>query len=413
MLPARDSSRPSGPDETAFTLSERLKLLAFGFLLAFFSSFGQTFFISLFNADFRAAFDLTHGGIGTVYSLATLASGLCMIKLGGQLDRMPLRRFVIATLLGLSVACLLTFSVQSVIMLGIALFLLRLCGQGLMVHAAITSMARHFERSRGKAIAFATMGNPAGEAVFPLTVVLVTAAVGWRTTWLLAALFLLCVLLPLMLFLLHGGRAGSFQPKGGASFRLGPFVRQPQFLMMLPGLMASGFINTGVFFHQIHITEVKGWELAWFATCFVAFAIASVCATLVSGALIDRLTARRLMPFYLVPLALACLVISLGDAPWVALVYMLLAGLTAGSNTSVTTAMWAETYGTAQLGSIRAVAAALMVISTALAPGLLGLLIDVGIGVNALLAGCSAYCLLGIVLYGLVFRRKPPEHSPS
>ncbi|WP_051609460.1 MFS transporter [Fodinicurvata fenggangensis] len=413
MSPAEKPSPSTAASETDFARPERLKLLAFGFLLAFFSSFGQTFFISLFSADFRASFDLSHGGFGTVYSLATLASGLSMIRIGGLLDRMPLRRFVMATLVGLSIACLLTFSVQSVLMLGIALFLLRLCGQGLMVHAAITSMARHFERSRGKAIAFATMGNPAGEAVFPLTLVVVTAAVGWRNTWLLAATFLLLVLLPVVLLLLRGGQAGSFQPKGGSRFRLGPFVRQPRFLLMLPGLMASGFISTGVFFHQIHITEVKGWDLAWFATCFVGFAAASVCATLLSGVLIDRLTARRIMPFYLIPLALACLVMSLGSAPWVALAYMLLAGLTAGSNTSVTTAMWAETYGTAQLGSIRAVAAALMVISTALAPGLLGLLIDAGVSVDALLAGCSAYCLLGIVMYGLVFRRDIKGTSSS
>ena len=49
------------------------RFLAFGFLLTWFASFGHTFFISLFGADIRDAFGLTHGGFGTIYTVATVA----------------------------------------------------------------------------------------------------------------------------------------------------------------------------------------------------------------------------------------------------------------------------------------------------------------------------------------------------
>ena len=67
------------------------RFLAFGLLVALFSSFGQTYFIGLFSAELRAAFALSHGEFGLIYSLASLAAGLCLIWLGRFVDRLDLR----------------------------------------------------------------------------------------------------------------------------------------------------------------------------------------------------------------------------------------------------------------------------------------------------------------------------------
>mgnify|MGYP001991945740 FL=1 len=86
---------------------------------------------------------------------------------------------------------------SSLAVLGFAIFICRLAGQGLMSHTALTSMARYFEHDRGKAISIANLGFPAGQAVFPIVAVSVIAAVGWRETWLLAGALVAIGVLPL------------------------------------------------------------------------------------------------------------------------------------------------------------------------------------------------------------------------
>ena len=108
------------------------RFLAFGFLLAFFSSFGQTYFVALFSADIRATFSLSHGGFGFVYSASTLAAGLCLIWLGRRLDNVDLWLYSVVISAALIGACFLFAVVPSVALLYVALFGLRLVGQGLM-----------------------------------------------------------------------------------------------------------------------------------------------------------------------------------------------------------------------------------------------------------------------------------------
>ena len=73
--------------------------------------------------------------------------------------------------------------------------------------------------------------------------------------------------------------------------------------------------------------------------------------------------------------------------------------------------MWAELYGLARIGTIRSVAATLMVLSTAAAPGTLGVLIDLGVSFSTLFVGCAVYVVLAIALLFLRFggelRRAP------
>lgn len=54
-------------------------MLAFGFLLTLFSSFGQTFFISLSGGHIREEFGLSNASFGLLYSAATLGSATALI----------------------------------------------------------------------------------------------------------------------------------------------------------------------------------------------------------------------------------------------------------------------------------------------------------------------------------------------
>ena len=387
-----------------------IKLILSGFLLALFSSFGQTFFIALFSAEIRAEFGLSHGAFGSIYSLATLASGFMMLWVGAALDRASLRIYSTGAIAALAGSCLLLASATSPYLLLLALFGLRLAGQGMMSHASVTGMARAFTRNRGKAIALATLGHPAGEAILPIAVVTAALAVGWRNVWIAAAMALMAGLVLLHRLL---GRAGaSPQPGGGAtagagtgSYTRAAVLRDLRFYLMVPALIGPSFVVTGLFFHQVHLTEVKGWDLAWFASCFAAYAAASTAGLMLSGASIDRLGAVRLMPIYLVPLGVGCAILALGSHDVVAVAFMGLAGLTSGAAVAVVTAMWAEVYGIGHLGAIRALAASLSVVSSALGPAAMGWLIDAGVPIDAIAMGCAAYLLGANLLLLAAFSR--------
>jgi MFS family permease len=320
--------------------SGRWSLLAFGFAMAFFSSFGQTSFIAVFGGALRAEFDLSNGAWGTVYFLATLTSGVLITKAGGLIDAVPLRRYAMTTIAGLGGAALLASASQNALILTLALFLLRFFGQGLMGHVALTTMAREFEAARGRAIAIATMGFPAGEAVFPLLGAVALAAFGWRGGWLLASLVCILVVLPLAPILLGThGRDLADARKPFAALR---FLAQRDMLLALPAFMTSGFVSTAIAFHQVLIAQSKGWPPTLFAASFAMFGVSSILSGLASGWLVDKFGARRLALGFLLPSGTGCLILAAFESPLALFAYMALHGVTNGSYATVTTSLLAE-----------------------------------------------------------------------
>jgi predicted MFS family arabinose efflux permease len=389
---------------------ENRRFLAFGVLLAGLSSYGQTFLISLFGGQIRAEFGLSNGDFGMVYSVATLVSGFTLIWLGRQLDRLDLRLFTALTLLGAFLGCMTMATANGLAMLGAAFLLLRICGQGLMMHTAQTSMARYFAEGRGKAVSIATLGLPVGEGVFPAMLVTVAGAIGWRGTWGGMGAVLIVVVLPFALWLLRGHaerherllaheRSVTTGNGGGVvEWRRRDVLRDRRFYLVLPSVLAPPFIMTALFFHQVPLAAEKGWTLQWLASCFVGFAASHIAALLLSGPLVDRVGAQRILPFYLLPLAVALLVLVNLDQRFAALAYLMLAGISIGVTGTVMGALWAELYGVKHLGAIRALAHSLMVLSTAVAPGLVGELLDAGFTMADTAAALFVWVILASVL---------------
>ncbi len=382
----------------AFTLENR-RLLGFGLLLAFSSSFAQTLFIGLFGADIRQEFDLSHGDFGTLYSIATLFGAVAVIWLGRLIDRMSLRLYTLllgGTLIG---AFFLMAWTPSVAVLGIALCNLRTTGPTLR-HAALTSMARFFSADRGKAVSIIWLGLPLGEAILPIAAVTLTAALGWRTTWAVLGVMLAVILLPASFWMLRSRSARDRPVEADAREHAGAVERQwsqreamhdPRFWRIMPTMLGEAFIVVALFLHQAHLAASKGWSVTWIAGSFVAFAVTTVASTLMAGSLIDRIGAVRMLPFYNLPLALGLLLLALWDHPLIAPLYMILAGICTGANRSVTSALWPELYGSMHLGAIRSMFLSIFMLATAIAPAVAGWLFDFGVSVEAVALMGVAY----------------------
>lgn len=401
-----------------YFLKENLRFIGFGYLAALVSTFGQTFYIAMYSGELRTTFNLSHGEFANIYAFGTLSSGLILIWLGKLIDRVDLRFYAVCLCIGLAGACLIMSTAQGVITLALAIFFLRLMGQGLLSQTATVTMARYFDDfSRGKAVSLAALGFPSGQAVFPFASVLVLTLLTWREVWVISAVFLVVIAPLLLLWLLKGHKKrhltfierGATQNQDGGNYGRKQWTRSQvlkdiRFFLSMMALMSSAFIITGLNFHQVHLTEVKGWNLGFYASCFSIYAVCQVAMSIVTGMLVDRFGALSLTPFYMLPMVCSTLVIAFLDASWTIMMFMALAGVTGGATATIISTMWAELYGVLHLGSIKAMVAGIQVIASALGPAVFGLLIDVGIGIEEISLVCGAYALFGCILLAVLFR---------
>ncbi len=397
-------------------IAQQWPLLGFGFVTVFWGNLGQSFFISWFGAGIQQSFALSAADYGLIYALTTLCSGLLIMALGSQIDRLPLGIFTALVASGLMAACLLLSQVNSVMVFAVALFLLRLCGQGLMPHTAQTTMARYFASDRGKALSVSASGVPVGEVLLPTVAVTLIAAVGWQQSWFWLALSIPLLYGPLSMYLLRKSSPQRRVNTETAHHSAYVFSRRhvladKRFWLILPALLAGPFMLTGLFIQQHYLISEKGWSVALLASGFVLYGIMHWLSAMWAGALVDRYSARRLVRFVMLPLFLALFVLAMLDGNWLAPVFMALLGLAIGSAHPVFSALWAEVYGIANIGAIRSLVTSIMMLATAAAPWIFGLFIDSGIAGGQFFALLALSVMFAALSAWLAFGANPSAKS--
>jgi MFS family permease len=381
-------------------MRRNIRWLAAGFLLSMFSSFGQTFFIGLSGLEFQARFNLSGGEFGLLYMVATIASAVTLPWLGRSLDVMRGGKVAALVMPGLAAACLLAAWSPHIVGFLVALYLLRLLGQGMMTHIAQTETARAFVANRGRAMSLIVPGHQAGEAMLPVAFVMISAMVGWQGAWTAAAVLILIVGTPAITGLLARPRVPQHAEIARArlhkvrDWTRAEVLRDPVFYLLLLGLLAPSFIGTTIFFHQGHLIEIRGYDRLAFSGAFPVMAGSTVVFGLICGHLVDRFGVIRLLPFFLVPIFIASLVAAAVTALSGIYLFMFLFGISYGLTSTVFGVLWPEIYGTAHLGAIRALVVSAMVLATALGPGITGALIDRGITLPEQLWWMAMWCVV-------------------
>lgn len=377
--------------------------LAFGAILMAMSSFGQTYFVSLYGQDLRQAFGLSDGGLGGLYAAGTVMSAVTLTWAGRMIDYTTTRRFTLAVTLLLVTACLLVSGAQAAWMLCAGFYLLRLGGQGLMVHTALTATARQFPLDAGKALGAIALGLSLAQALFPLAAVQINYLTGWRTAWLINAAVLVAGVALAVSCLPRAAEKPlrTFRKRGAEKVREASVCKNRNLLFALPAVLASPFITTGFFFHQTRLAEEKGWALSWVAGGFIAYAITQAVSLLSFGPLIDRLTPRRLLPCFLLPQGAGMLALWLSNSVWVTPFYLIMTGISSAIASTLATALWVQLFGPAQLAKVRSAVEAGTVLASGASPVIMGVLIDhhVTLRIQALI------CLVFILAASLVASR--------
>ncbi|PSF08980.1 MFS transporter [Marinobacter halophilus] len=389
-------------------MRENPRLALFAVLATASSGFGQTFFFSVFGGGIRDTFALQNSTYGLIYSLATLASAILLLKLGPLADRWSLNRVTTLAVVILATGCLTIALTPHWLLLIPGFLLARLGGQGLMGHIGLTTAGRYFSTNRGRIMALTSGGFPIAEAILPLSAGLILAASGWRMPWFIATGLLLVVLLPLLLYLsrhathpvvLSGNR--SDHPHAQAvrpDYNRSQVLRDPGFYLILPAALIVPFTVTAVLFHQSAFAEVRGWSTEQIGLAFTGFAAGHIVSLFFGGPLVDRIGAQRALSYGLAPIFCSMLVLGLSDFAWTPNLYLALCGISLGFIGAAAGAIWPERYGVGHIGAIRSVAQASMVFSTALSPILVGVLLDFGIATTGIGVLFAVLILLSAIL---------------
>ena len=395
-------------------LRDNAPWLTVGVFLTFLSGFGQTYFISIFAGEIREAFLLSHGQWGGIYTLGTSASALVMVWAGGLTDRFRVRALAPVILVMMAGACVFMALNPVWWLLPVVIFSLRFTGQGMMSHIAVVAMARWFVAARGKALSVATLGFAIGEAFLPLIFVSLLLIYDWRMLWWVAA-GVAVLGIPLLMVLLRRERTPQSWAQTSQSLgmedrhwtrrqTLGHFL----FWFMVPALLGPAAFNTAFFFHQVHFAEVKAIAHVELVAMFPIYTSVGIGAMILSGWALDRLGTARLLPFMQIPMVAAFLVFAYAEGPGMLLLGFVFLAMTTGANSTLPNAFWAEFYGTANLGSIKAMAAAIMVFGSAIGPGLTGVAIDLGLGIETQYIFVAGYFVFTTVMMTIGVRRARP-----
>jgi len=390
--------RPAPPLRSFLT--DNAPWLATGALLTFLSSFGQTFFISVFAGGIRERFGLSHGDWGGIYFAGTALSAIAMLWAGVLTDRFRVRALAPMVLGGLALACLAMATLSTPWLLPLVVFALRFFGQGMSSHTSSVAMARWFVATRGRALSIAMLGFSAGEALLPLLFVALMRRTDWQNLWFLAAAIALAGI-PAMLLLLRRERtpqslAADDNRTGmeNRHWRRSDALRHPLFWFMVPALLGPAAWVTALFFHQVHMAAVKNMPHVELVALFPVYTVTAIGAMIGAGWLLDRLGTPRLITWIQLPMIAAfAFFATAGGAPMAALGFVAL-GLSIGATYTVVPAFWAEVYGTAHIGAIKAMAAAVTVLGSALGPVITGYLIDFGVPLERQFLGIAAWFAL-------------------
>ncbi|WP_375579243.1 MFS transporter [Marivirga tractuosa] len=371
--------------KTLFT--EYKYILSLGFVFAYFSSFGQTFLISLYVPDIESWLGLNNTTMGSLYAGATVASAFTLPTLGSLFDRMKLGSYMAMILIGLMTALLVLSFSMHIVMVFVGLYMLRLFGQGLMSHTAVSTMSRYFDTNRGKAIGIATTGHPFGEATMPVVITLIIGWLGWRGSLQFNAAIVLVFIMPLVYWLYSKKNKEQVQSEskidlGKSKVSAWKILSNKAFLIIAPAVFTLGFTNTAIFFFQLKLGAAKGWSAAWVSSSLAAFAGASALGMFVAGPYIDKLTAKKLFPFVLIPYVIGVLTLLISDSRIIYPLALALMGFAHGFGSTVKNALFVEVFGVDIIGKVRSLFVTVMVLSTALGPLFFGVLVDAGYTFN-------------------------------
>ena len=398
-----------------FKISINKKVVVFGFIFTFFSSFGQSFFLGLFNAPIRNELEISHGQFGNVYASATIFSSLLLIWVGKKIDEYRIIYYSFFVIFLLFLSSLFFSIINDLYLLALGLFLLRFSGQGLMSHTATTTISRFFNKTRGRALSTIWLGLSSAEFILPVFVTYLFLIYSWRTVWHGIAIIIIILLPFIIINTIRTIKLDSREHDQSSTkslkiknWRRRDVIKDYRFYIVSLNMLAMPWIATGVFVYQSFISDSKMWNVYTIPKGFMVYSIASIVTLFFSGFLVDRFTSRKLIPLMNIPLLIAMFILFNYQNELSAFIFLGLIGVSNGLANVLGSSTWAEIYGVKFIGSIKALTAAFMVFSTAFGTAVFGFMIDNGFTIENIAFMSGIYIVISLSLLLIIRKNLEP-----
>lgn len=400
-----------------------------GMVCSALSSPGQSFALSLYIEHLIADVGLSRVGLATLYAAATLTAAAALPLLGALADRSTAKQYMRAVLLGIGMALLLLAQARGMAAVAVALFALRLLGQGAIGLGTLTATVRWFRRYRGRALAIVALGYALGELLFPGLIVALTGWFGWRGSLVALAVLYVVLAAPFVsLFLrernttdlpmdgsdLEGAVLAVSDPLPDREFSFRAAVRTPTFWSMLVVVSISPMLLTAVIFHQVALFHARDWSATMVPLAFATYAVAGVVITYVAGVVLERVPVRFGVTISLLFAAgaLAWYAWGVGGLAG-ALMYGALLGTSSAIAGATNSLVWPEYFGVQALGALKGVVSGVRNGATAIGPVFVAVLAAGGfstsllvLGAVALAGACAAVLIMPPVVQSATRQRR-------
>ncbi len=389
----------------------------------FFSGPGQTFSNSVFIESYLQDFAMTQTTIASIYSAATLTSGLLLFLLGRLVDRYGRRIMLTLAALLLGASCFYNSFVVGPITLFFGFFLIRYFGQGSMTLIPNTLVSQWFFRYRGRALSFASLGGLIGAATFPPLINALIEAFSWHTTWRIMGSVLILFFVPIAYYFVRNKPEDvGLAPDGviidkvkddkipppiqEASWTLSEAMHTKAFWFVSLCSAIQAMITTGITFQIFSILAQQG--IGRMATAFVLSLVplVSFSFSLLSGFLVERIQAHRMLSLAFVLSMVPPIILIFAHSHSVAFLFAIVWGIAQGFMNIPMNVIWPNYYGRKYLGSIQSVTHTALVIGSALGPIQFGWAFDQYGSYTGILVVSSFIWAFGAILAILA---TPPE----
>jgi len=402
----------------------------YGWVVVFLGAFtlfsttpGQSDSFSLFMNSFIETFGWSRTFVSSLYSTATLASGVLMFLIGRLIDRVGSKAVAILSAIVLGTACMLLSFVMSPVMLFAGFFLARLSGKGALDLTSRTFAPQWFLSRRALAVMLVGLGGALGGMIFPLLNNYLIVTFGWRIAYriLSGGLWILYVPIALLLLIgrpedvgmsphrklaLSGDAASNASDIEEPAFKQAQAIRTSAFWILTFVVFQSSLVGTGVILHFVSILETGGFNMTFAATIMGIKPLVAVITTVLAGLVLDRIRRHHVV------LAVTCfmqvaafMMLAFLRSAAMAYLYAILGGMASGVAIICIGVLKPNLFGRRYLGGILGVTAALNVVGSAIGPIIFGAAFDGLGGYREIIILSSLLPLLAGVL--CLFVRKP------
>ena len=358
--------------------------MAVSALTMFFSGPGQSNSVSVYADSYIEEFGWSRTLVSGMYSTGTLIAGLLMGVVGGIFDRIGHRTATTAVAILFGIACLWMSKVESILMLFVGFFLIRLLGQGSMGLSISTLVPQWFISKRGVALSLVSLGGVLMSVILPLLNIWLIRAYGWRTSWNVWAVLLCALMAPVAyIFIRNRPEEVGLLPDNAIvdykdykveidskeeSWTVQEALRTRSFwLLLFPNVVTSA-VGTGIIFHFISIMGERGISPEIAVLNFSISAMIRLPAGFGAGWLADRVHPRYLLIFSMATYSISIFVLLLTNSVPIVMVYGVIRGIVMGFMSILNGVLWPAYFGRRYLSSIRGVTMMAGVIGTALGP---------------------------------------------